>query len=661
MDWRALLWLIGPSLACGIALPTVSAASTDSCTSNRSDDLSKLKDFVTVGISDHKLILATPEDECGWRYRILVLPASDPGIEDATLATMGAKVAVLLADDSHYIYDLTSPGPPLVTATLHLPAQSYELCRPDTSLVLLGDDNEVLGDSLTNRCPHSQPADIVQHLDRLPELKRSLDALQNSFNVRNWKYSNLVADQHLYAPVLEFAKEEKVFPSSTTIWVPLVRDPESHLQWDLKPGGAKFRERLLLRKYLSSSLRSEDPTVYYRIENFRGSWLFEYWTYYVFDVGGVGPHAHDTEHVFVEVDKLGGRIVSVLAQAHTDVAPNNLYSALIPASEPSSLPIFVFVERGKHAIAPDINHDRTFTPGIDVNVFSEESHIWGVRDAIGQSDAHISSSSSSMTLSRDLGNAWAEESFDRYFGNNAPHPTGSRYRLLLLGAPHRPNPESSPCHLEKLSKDCAIYDLETHADARHPKHIYKKWAFPFQEVRVGFANIEGGSSFSIGYVHDVSHLPGFKKASGVPIPGRIAFEVFAFPFAVPTGPQSSDIFALTSTRQGLRLQYGLQYEKSISNLFGYFGGYFRREFFISSCPTANCFLTDPLPGNLYQFGMYLEIPTATTNVTLHLGPVFSTPGSTAGVYFRISFGIWSRRGRTTFGNPRFADDRKSRP
>ena len=108
-------------------------------------------------------------------------------------------------------------------------------------------------------------------------------------------------------------------------------------------------------------------------------------------------------------------MVGVLAAAHSIPTPNNLYSALESDAEPITLPLAVISEKGKHALAPDVNRDLKFTPGLDVDVTSEYSEIWGVRDAIGQSDAHMLAYESSMTLPRKWSDAWAEKHFASYF------------------------------------------------------------------------------------------------------------------------------------------------------------------------------------------------------------------------------------------------------
>lgn len=62
--------------------------------------------------------------------------------------------------------------------------------------------------------------------------------------------------------------------------------------------------------------------------------------------------------------------------------------------------MFAFVELGKHAMAPDIDRDGHFTFGRDVNLYRETSQVWGVRDFVGYTIAHMETFNNSMMLPR---------------------------------------------------------------------------------------------------------------------------------------------------------------------------------------------------------------------------------------------------------------------
>ena len=70
------------------------------------------------------------------------------------------------------------------------------------------------------------------------------------------------------------------------------------------------------------------------------------------------------------------QIVRVVANAHDGSIPPNQYR--VGEGEALRAPLSILVERGSHAMAPDINRDGRFTPNIDN---SEVSKVrWGIRD-----------------------------------------------------------------------------------------------------------------------------------------------------------------------------------------------------------------------------------------------------------------------------------------
>ena len=70
------------------------------------------------------------------------------------------------------------------------------------------------------------------------------------------------------------------------------------------------------------------------------------------------------------------RISSVIANAHDGSIPPNEYHAR--DDEPLVPPLTVLVERGSHAMAPDLNRDGRFTPGVDSTAILKLQ--WGIRD-----------------------------------------------------------------------------------------------------------------------------------------------------------------------------------------------------------------------------------------------------------------------------------------
>jgi hypothetical protein len=116
----------------------------------------------------------------------------------------------------------------------------------------------------------------------------------------------------------------------------------------------------------------------------RGGWL----PYRVHD-----NHPHDLERLYLVLTptapvgagdgmddegwaRRAFRISSVIANAHDGSIPPNEYHAR--DDESLIAPLTVLVERGSHAMAPDLNHDGRFTPGVDSTAILKLQ--WGIRD-----------------------------------------------------------------------------------------------------------------------------------------------------------------------------------------------------------------------------------------------------------------------------------------
>jgi hypothetical protein len=131
--------------------------------------------------------------------------------------------------------------------------------------------------------------------------------------------------------------------------------------------------------------------------------IVEYWCYYVFNAyrirGGwlpyrvSGDHPHDLERLYFVLTPTGRhqggnqaadetwardawQISRVVANAHDGSIPPNQYN--VPDGEALALPPPMLVERGSHAMAPDVNRDGRFTPNLDHTAVSKVR--WGIRD-----------------------------------------------------------------------------------------------------------------------------------------------------------------------------------------------------------------------------------------------------------------------------------------
>ena len=205
-----------------------------------------------------------------------------------------------------------------------------------------------------------------------------------------WSFYRVTPNPGLYAPILEFAPGEPDYPADVDIWQDITPLTEGSRREDYEAAYASLGDR-----------RWSRCSYYVRTLSYPGTWLIEYWYYYPFDEGKPHPHFHDSEHLFVEVDKLGGTVRNIFASDHDSLVPNNIYSTLVKGAPPVTLPLFAMVELAKHAMAPDLDHDGEFTPGVDDNLHPERYAFWGLRDRVDKKDAMFLPYTSSVSLPRN--------------------------------------------------------------------------------------------------------------------------------------------------------------------------------------------------------------------------------------------------------------------
>jgi hypothetical protein len=227
----------------------------------------------------------------------------------------------------------------------------------------------------------------------------------------------LTADQaaavaRAFAPILVFHSLERYFPIS-----PMLRLGSSAVPSVVRQAGEEGEatppglETWPTRVAAYGSLRQTDKLrraalgyrVFSRVDRDRIEIVVEYWCYYVyneFTVRGTwlpyrvrDNHPHDLERLYLvltpteaasAVDHAAGekwarrafRIRSVVANAHDGSIPPNRYD--VSDDEVLTPPLTVLVERGSHAMAPDVDHDGRFTPGVDSTAALKLQ--WGIRD-----------------------------------------------------------------------------------------------------------------------------------------------------------------------------------------------------------------------------------------------------------------------------------------
>ena len=433
-----------------------------------------------------------------------------------------------------------------------------------------------------------------------------------------WSFFTVSPDPEIYAPILELAQEEPVFPSDIGIWKdlsknldvpPVTRAAERPEKVDEK--AFQILDNAFFRAYRRlGDDRKTRCTIYHRATSYPGSWLIEYWIYYPFDVGGVAPHLHDPEHVFVEVSKLGGTVSAVVGSAHGPMTANNVYLTGKSLANPVKLPLMAITELRKHASAPDVNGDGVFTPGLDENFYKEAAKIWGVRDTFGGNYAHFSPYESAMAAPRQPANRIAVASARRYFPDAELPQGGCVCKLDSLGSIER---SLSSGDLDENEKEAASKILQ-HRDALNHGAIFKKWLFPPSFFRLGIGGSRGGRMPAVGgaYVRD---LPA--------VPGRLAFQLLVEPRA--------------DEMKSRVLDAGIVYERLLSNLMGYYAGFQKRAYVTSG--ESDSF--EWQRGIWLSVGPLFEIPLGRTNFSARVGYAFKS-GESPRFEWDVAFGVFQR-------------------
>jgi len=490
----------------------------------------------------------------------------------------------------------------------------------------------------TSLTPTANRADPLSD-STLETLAANLERQSPSPHVE-WSFYRVVANSDLYAPVLEFADGEPDYPSDVNFWeeiMPLTRGSSVE---DYRKAYASMGNR-----------RWSRCTMYVRTLSYPGTWLIEYWFYYPFDEGKAHPHIHDSEHLFVEVDKLGGTVRNVFASDHDSFVPNNLYSTLVKNAPPVTLPLFATVERGKHAMAPDMDHDGRFTRGVDDNLHIESYAFWGLRDRSATFHFMMEPYLKSMSVPRNREGRFALANAEILFpGLDVP----SDHLACAL----RPFPDDPPCkNCGITTSEAATTYLVDHPDARVPEGIYKPYVLPWHEVRVGvgiFDWTEGRGELSVAYAGDFRHMTG----GLLPIPARLALEYGWVPFERAVGTDIGGQKRFVDSRS--TMFPGARVERLITNTQGLYFGVTPKIVDISERAVNGVIAPSPLHwaygGISYHFGYVLELPSAHKgNLTHHIGALIgAAPGYPVLFEWRVSFGFFRTRGRHDFG-ARLAD------
>ena len=450
-----------------------------------------------------------------------------------------------------------------------------------------------------------------------------------------WSFYRVTANNELYAPILEFADNEPDYPADVDIWQAIRPLAHGKSKTDYLAAYASLGDR-----------RWSRCTSYVRTLSYPGTWLIEYWFYYPFDEGKSHAHLHDSEHLFVEVDKLGGTVRNVFASDHDSFVPNNLYSTLVKDSPPVALPLFAMVELAKHAMAPDLNHDGRFTRGVDDNLHLEPYAFWGLRDRSGKVHFLMEPYLASMSLPRHRDGRFALADAEAIFpGLDVP----SEHLVCTL----QTFPDDPPCaNCDSASAEAGTAYLDHHPDARTPEAIYKPYVVPWRELRLGVGIYdwsENRAEVSLGLAGDFRHMTG----GLLPIPARLAVEFGWKPLgkdiAVHLDGVRSDVFSRSTLFAGVGL------ERLITNTQGFYSEVTPKWVDISERLIDG--VVSPFAvhwqygGVSYHAGYVLELPSAHKgNFTSFIGVVIrDAPSHPILFEWRVSVGFLRRRGRHDFG------------
>ena len=521
--------------------------------------------------------------------------------------------------DGDAVAVLAQPGlPAAATASRFL-----VLIGPADGTRIVDPEREVAPGPPLRRAEAALRARLMLH--QLPatddQVKRPIDALLREARatsaaageaITDWLFFRVTPDEELYAPVLQFVRREAAYPAAF--------ETLEMFGGATAAGTPHQVADTLLGKYvrLTAAERRQRCTIYFRTLSFPGSWVIEYWFYYAFDLGGLGAHLHDPEHLFVEIDKLGGTVRRVIGAGHGYIAGNNVYSSDRAGALPIDLPLFAMVEFGKHATATDIDRDGIFTPGLDENEYRERAKIWGVRDVIGTINNQLLAYDRTMTAARFPEDALAPLSVVTRFPQESALSARACCRLVPLPDGQ---PELGAC--ASPTTDCARRSVISHPDAREPETILKDWVFPHAFLRAvyGLGPRQRLNSAGIGYAVDLYRMPFLGRL--MPMPGRVGGEIFGWHQDLRVEDRDS---CLADCERANGVGVGVRYEQFISNLFGIY--------------TAVRVFSPPVSDIWITFGPMVEVPVLNrSNLNFQAGLSFR-PYASPRFETKLSVGLW---------------------
>lgn len=218
-----------------------------------------------------------------------------------------------------------------------------------------------------------------------------------------------IAIARAFAPVLIFHPDEQYFPISSTFPMMLEADGDegpkvaSGAREQLGSAEERGARYAALPHQTKMALAAVGYRVFTRLRHGATEVVVEYWCHYVYNAFTIrgtwlpyripGNHPQDLERLFLVLSAVPGapppveepdeawarrafRIERIVANAHDGSVPANAYE--VGDGHAVDPPVSILVERGSHAMAPDINHDGRFTPKVDST--ATRKLMWGIRD-----------------------------------------------------------------------------------------------------------------------------------------------------------------------------------------------------------------------------------------------------------------------------------------
>jgi len=338
-----------------------------------------------------------------------------------------------------------------------------------------------------------------------------------------------------FAPVFIFHPDELFFPISSTFPMLLGTDRDSDTvasslaREQLGRAGERAARYAALPHESKMALAAVGYRVFTRFRHGETEVVVEYWCHYVYNAFTIrgtwlpyrisGNHPQDLERLFLVLSPVPGapraadepdeawarrafRIQRIVANAHDGSVPANEYEVKDDRAVDS--PVTILVEKGSHAMAPDINHDGRFTPEVDST--RTRKLLWGIRDGgstwgwfrSGQMDARDTDRSVRLCVRSASGETAGNcASYRLYQIEDIQH----WFDTLKLSAEDRREITGSTSFLKRTFSNVRVEELmvpHDPPDGRVLDRMLRRRPQSGQGIAAGFASLNNGPGFAVG-------------------------------------------------------------------------------------------------------------------------------------------------------------------